>query len=384
LYDFAFALYAYETGGEPLWSEVQEGILVKDGQFELALGGATALPADLLGAEAGWLAVNVRGPGESGFTSLLPRQRLSQASLAAPESPTAGAACLHDHVGEVWYANIAWSNGAFKVINSSNGPTIWGRNDGGGNGVRGYASGSGLGVYGESVDSGGVVGRSTNGNGVEGYTTLVGKYGVYGKNEAGASGGIGVVGYAPNGTGVYGQGPLFGLYAEGDLHVTGYSYFDGGKSGYVVDIALNDGSAPLETGDLVVISGAGPAVLGEIPVIKVRKATAELAGAVVGIVDKRFTLTPGEKAGSDIERIDLNEAAIRPGDYLTIVTLGAYKAIKVDASYGAIAPGDALTASPNPGYAMRTAAAQPGTLVGKALGGLSTGVGLIPVIITLQ
>jgi len=79
------------------------------------------------------------------------------------------AAVTHDHVGAEWYANIQWSQGAFKVLNSGNGPTIWGWNGGGGNGIRGYALGSGLGVYGESVDNAGVTGRSTTGNGVEGY-----------------------------------------------------------------------------------------------------------------------------------------------------------------------------------------------------------------------
>ena len=96
------------------------------------------------------------------------------------------------------------------------------RNGGNGNGVRGYATGAGLGVYGESQNSAGVVGRSTSGKGVEGYTQANGQYGVYGKNES-SQGGIGVVGYAPNGTGVgvLGQGPGFGVYAKGDLRVDG-------------------------------------------------------------------------------------------------------------------------------------------------------------------
>jgi len=383
LYDFSFALYAAETGGESLWSEVQEGVTVEDGVFEVALGRATIIPAAVLDGGARWLAVGVRGPAEAGFTQLLPRQRLSATSTAS-DSATAGLACPHDHVGEVWYANIAWSNGAFKVVNSGNGPTIWGWNGGGGNGLRGYATGTGLGVYGESQDGAGIVGRSTNGRGVEGYTTVVGQYGVYGKNESGAGGGIGVVGYAPNGVGVLGQGPGYGVYAKGDLYVEGYSTFAGGKSGYVVEVAQNDDVVPLEAGDVVVISGAGPAVMGEIPVIKVRQATARQAGAIVGIVDKHFTPAPEGNAAYERSKSAVNDAAIGPGEYLTIVTLGAYKALKVDASYGAIAPGDRLVASPNPGYAMRAVSPQPGTIIGKALGALPSGTGVIPVIVTLQ
>lgn len=383
LYAFSFALYGAEAGGELLWSELQEGVTVEDGMFEVALGRATVIPAALLDGGARWLAVGVRGPAEAEFTQLLPRQRLSAALFAAPDSPTAGA-CPHNHVGEVWSANIAWSNGAFKVLNYGNGPSIWGWNGGNGNGLRGYATGTGLGVYGESQDSAGVVGRSTNGHGVEGYTAVAGQYGVYGKNEAGAGGGIGVVGYAPNGVGVYGQGPGYGVYSEGDLRVTGYSYFDGGKNGYVVEVAQNDDAVPLEAGDVVAISGAGPAVLGEIPVIKVRRATAGQAGAVVGIVDKHYSPTPQGDAAHERSKSAVDDAAIGPGEYLTIVTLGAYKTLKVDASYGAIAPGDRLVASPNPGYAMRAVSPEPGTIIGKALGALPSGTGVIPVIVTLQ
>ena len=383
-YDFSFALYAAESGGELLWSDVQEGVPLEDGAFEVGLGRTTVIPAALLEGGAHWLAVGVRGPAEAGFTPLLPRQRLSAALPGVPQSPTAGLACPHDHAGEVWTANVAWANGALKVQNYGNGPTIWGWNGGGGNGLRGYATGGGLGVYGESQDSAGVVGRSTNGRGVEGYASTVGEYGVYGKNESGAGGGIGVLGYAPNGTGVLGQGPGFGLYAKGDLRVEGYSLFDGGKTGYVVDVAQNDDVVPLQAGDVVAISGVGPAVMGEIPVIKVRLATARQPGAIVGIVDKRFDPLPEGEAAYERDKSAIDEAAIEPDEYLTLVTLGAYGALKVDASYGAIAPGDRLVASPSPGYAMRTDAPQPGTIIGKALDALPSGTGLIPVFVTLQ
>jgi hypothetical protein len=76
--------------------------------------------------------------------------------------------------------------------------------------------------------------------------------------------------------------------------------------------------------------------------------------------------------------------SIQPGQYLSIVTLGAYKAIKVDASYGAIQPGDLLVASPNPGYAMKATNPQPGTIIGKALAPWVSGTGTIPVFVTLH
>jgi hypothetical protein len=66
--------------------------------------------------------------------------------------------------------------------------------------------------------------------------------------------------------------------------------------------------------------------------------------------------------------------------------------IKVDATYGAIKPGDLLVTSPTPGHAMlskpikvgKQTMHRPGTLVGKALEGLSSGKGEILVLLTLQ
>jgi hypothetical protein len=106
--------------------------------------------------------------------------------------------------------------------------------------------------------------------------------------------------------------------------------------------------------------------------------------AVVGIVDKRYSLAP-QIATPDGRAMGIfDETAIAPGEYLTLVTLGAYKTIKVDASYNPIRPGDLLVVSPNPGHAMRADSPQPGTVIGKALGELSTGTGVLPVIVTLQ
>ncbi len=130
------------------------------------------------------------------------------------------------------------------------------------------------------------------------------------------------------------------------------------------------------------ISGFGEPVLGEIPLIKVRRAS---AGRILGC-DRggRQALCPDRKAdpgsGWDGDQAgDLfEEAAVQPGEYLTVVTLGAYKAVKVDASYGAVLPGSLLVASPNPGYAMVAENPKPGTIVGKALGPLASGVGHHP------
>jgi hypothetical protein len=156
-------------------------------------------------------------------------------------------------------------------------------------------------------------------------------------------------------------------------------------------MALNEGPEPLETGDVVVITGFDEPVGGDIPVIRVRKATEEESTGVAGVVDQPFTVETGPKdEGQTIAKPATKTAnlaehtAIESGEYLSIVTLGAFKAIKVDASYGAIQPGDLLVTSPNPGYAMRTDDPRMGTVIGKSLSELSEGTGTIPVLVTLH
>jgi hypothetical protein len=56
----------------------------------------------------------------------------------------------------------------------------------------------------------------------------------------------------------------------------------------------------------------------------------------------------------------------------------------VDAGYGAIEVGDLLTTSPTPGHAARAAVPVPGTIVGKALEPLDTGIGSIKVLVMLR
>jgi hypothetical protein len=65
---------------------------------------------------------------------------------------------------------------------------------------------------------------------------------------------------------------------------------------------------------------------------------------------------------------------------VSIVVLG-FAACRVDASYGAIRAGDLLTTSPTPGRAMRADEAIPGTILGKALEPLPSGVGTIRVLV---
>lgn len=132
----------------------------------------------------------------------------------------------HDHLGQTWdlgsssdfgftlNGKVPWSSGVFLVSNSASGPSIWGRNTGGGNAVRGDGYGGSIGVYGEGASGYGVSGASATGDGVHGVANATGKagvlgvttaakgYGVYGRNKS--SDNYGYLGVA--GAGVYGVG----------------------------------------------------------------------------------------------------------------------------------------------------------------------------------
>ncbi len=123
-YDFTFTLYDTETGGALLWSEAQAGVPVQAGAFNVLLGAGQPIPLAALNGGDRWLEVAVRGPGEAAFTALVPRQRLTAAAPAAPDSASAGLACPHDHLGEVWTANIGWSNAGLRINNSANGTAL--------------------------------------------------------------------------------------------------------------------------------------------------------------------------------------------------------------------------------------------------------------------
>ena len=60
--------------------------------------------------------------------------------------------------------------------------------------------------------------------------------------------------------------------------------------------------------------------------------------------------------------------------------------VLADATSGGIEPGDLLTTSDTPGHAMKVTdhAKAQGAILGKAMSGLSTGKGLVLVLVTLQ
>jgi hypothetical protein len=98
-----------------------------------------------------------------------------------------------------------------------------------------------------------------------------------------------------------------------------------------------------------------------------------VAGVVSGFGDRRPGIVLGRQAGSG-------------GGQRVPVALAGTVLCRVDATADPIDVGDLLTSSPRVGHAMRAADAGRsfGAVLGKALDGLRSGVGTIPVLVTLH
>ncbi|HMA38223.1 MAG TPA: S-layer homology domain-containing protein [Chloroflexia bacterium] len=218
------------------------------------------------------------------------------------------------------------------------------------------------------------------------------------------------------------------LEVNGSIRGEGNLYIAGSKAGYVVDIMQNVDATALAPGDVVVIAGSSAPVLGQIPVVTVRKATTADDTGVAGVVDQAmYVPDAATKAAYDAQEAAIRSAmdrrahapaaaagnegppavalpaatisdeqgtlhalpaatSVPPGGYCSVVTLGSYKAVKVDARFGAIHVGDLLTSSPHAGYAMKVTdkLAALGAVIGKALADLATGTGTISILVTLK
>ncbi|CAG0936550.1 hypothetical protein TFLX_05431 [Thermoflexales bacterium] len=229
----------------------------------------------------------------------------------------------------------------------------------------------------------GVTGVSTRGDGMQGYTTDLGSRGLYAENEGG---GIAIVAnsasitsaahlypslYLIQGTTgadfVVGASTLYGTrYWRVDR--TGKGFFNGGTQASGADFAeqivVADDAQEYAPGDVLVISADTDRA--------VELSNKAYSTAVIGV----YSTQPGYLAGAP----DTDEAL----GGLPVAIVGIVPC-KVSAENGAIHRGDLLVTSATPGHAMR-AGADPaqGTVLGKALGELKDGTGVIQILVTLQ
>ena len=290
----------------------------------------------------------------------------------------------HDHSSQTWRSSEPT---ALCVVSTSDQAKAL-------HGCAGSSAGTGVGVEGESA--------AAAGTGVRGYTTAAGEgnraCGVMG--EAEGANGTAVMGFArateseasdlypvglhgktasPNGVVCLldsAGGQILVARAQGRnvlrVDSSGRLFAEGGFQASGADFAESMSvvgkAADYEPGDVLVISRDGPG--------NVERCTEAYCTRVIGVYATKPSLL-GTTKGIDA---DLSQEI--PVGIIGIVPC------KVDATYGPINPGDLLTTSPTAGHAMRHDPTQsgprPGGLLGKALGRLPQGRGLIDVAIILR
>lgn len=213
-------------------------------------------------------------------------------------------------------------------------------------GVRG-TSVSAAGTEGWSTSGPGVFGTSHGGDGVYGISHSAAAIGIHGANDAG-------------GMAAQFEGPV---QVNGKMTVTGDILFSGGMDcAEHFDLAAGEAG---EAGTVMVIREGG--ALAPCSEAYDRKA----AGVVSGAGEFKPAVVLGPRTADDR----------RPA-----IALMGRVCCKVDADIAPVQAGDLLTTSPTPGHAMK--ADDPlksfGAVVGKALAGLPSGKGLVPMIVCLQ
>jgi hypothetical protein len=238
----------------------------------------------------------------------------------------------------------------------------------GSTGIFGWASAStGVtrGVYGRSDSSTGkgVMGFAANAAGVN--------YGVWG--ESPSASGSGMFAYnSGSGVGFKARSssgnPIEAFSTETDrefyVNNTGTVFADGLFVPGGADLAeLLPAVNGLRAGDLLVIGADG----------RLEKSSRAYQSSVAGV----YSTKPGFLGGGDGGRTE------RKG-HVPLAVIGVVP-VRVNTENGPVRPGDLLTSSATPGQAMKADAGAPqGTIVGKALGSLERGSGLVRILLVLQ
>lgn len=260
-------------------------------------------------------------------------------------------------------------NTVSTIVHNPNAPAFVGSNQG--NSASGFIAGpeplghSPVGVFGRSNNTGvfGFSDKFGGGVGVAGNTNAGTGTGVHGHTSTG----VGVLGTCDRPTGLAGR-------FDGNVRISGRLDAPGSTiTCFDVAIANADCAEEFdlsdqelaEPGTVMCLSGNGSLTPSS------RAYDKKVAGVISGA---------GEyKPGIVLDRQQ------KGGNRAPVALVGKVYC-KVDADHGAIETGDLLTTSSTPGHAMKAAnpAQAFGAVIGKALKALSSGRGLIPVLIALQ
>ena len=251
---------------------------------------------------------------------------------------------------------------------------VYGKNTGqGGVGVAGVSS-SGDGVRAVSTSGNGVSAFSDSG--VAAYAKANGQPGVVGISassdgvRAVSTSGNGLSAFSTSGTGLFAQGTPNAAYFQGTVVVTGDIQLVEGAGDLAEEFDL-DHHAVAEPGTVMVFGdGAG-----------LRPATEAYDCRVAGVVTGAGRYRPGLV----LDRQSDIPTGIPKQDRGTVALVGKVYC-KVDADPAPIRVGDLLTTSATQGHAQKAVHrdAAFGAVLGKAMGSLASGQGLIPILVTLQ
>ena len=142
--------------------------------------------------------------------------------------------------------------------------------------------------------------------------------------------------------------------------------FTGGGVDYADMLPVAGKASDYAPGDVLVIGSDG----------KLTKSSQPYSTALAGVYSTNPAFV-GDARG-------LSEDKTATENNLVPVALVGLVPVKVSTENGAIKPGDLLTTSSLPGYAMKAIDPKIGTILGKAMQSLETGIGMINVLVTLR
>jgi hypothetical protein len=223
--------------------------------------------------------------------------------------------------------------------------------------IAGYTDGAMPAVNGESSSTGaGVFGRSKISDGVHGESSGTGMSAVAGLHMAG---GNGVYGRSTGNAGCFDGN----VQVNGNITVTGDVTLTGADCAEQFAVTADE---ELRPGEVLVIRQDG----------LLERSAREYDRRVAGVVAAAGDFKPG---------IILDSKPRSRGARAAVSLFGKVSCF-ADAGHGPITPGDLLTTSNTPGHVMRASddSRSAGSIVGKALGALPEGRGLIPMLVTLK
>lgn len=368
-YSLTFRLYKNSTGGWALCEDTRT-VSVDNGLFSHYFKGCSDINGQML-----YLGIQVESDPE-----MTPRQYIDNVPYAWSLRPGAIVSYTLDSNAILHLENSGTSGRALRAyataVSGTNYGVVGGSRSPDGYGGYFYNNWGGTALWGYAGDSSG-------GDGVKGESYSVTGRGLYARNYAD---GTAIAGYSDSEPGAGHQYPTLYLVqanSSGDFVVgasayvgtrywrvdrTGRGYFNGGTQASGADfaeqLAVEGREADYEPGDVLVISAVADRA--------VALASEPFATAVMGVYSTQPALLASAPDTDDpLAGIPVAITGIVP--------------CKVSAENGPIRRGDLLVTASTPGHAMRAGDNPPqGTVLGKALGELEEGNGVIEILVTLQ